>query len=131
MPVPLSEYAKALIDARSFATLCTLNPDGSPQASTMWLTRDGDDVIMSTVVGRVKERNMRRDPRVSVLVPDPQNPYGYAEIRGRVSLSEAGGRELIGTLAQKYEGRPFGTEPEGTVRVIVRITVERLVDHGG
>ena len=127
MTVPLSDHAKSLADARTFATLGTLNPDGGPQLSILWVTRDGDDLLLSTVVGRQKERNLRRDPRVSVLLVNPEDPYDYAEIRGRVSLTEAGGRELIDALSAKYRGRPYDVEPSGTVRVVIRVTAERVV----
>jgi PPOX class probable F420-dependent enzyme len=70
MSIPLSDAALALIDGRNYAVLATINPDGSPQTSVMWIGRDGSDLLFSTVEGRVKHRNMRRDPRVSVTVID-------------------------------------------------------------
>ena len=127
MPVSLSDHAKALADARTFATLGTLNADGSPHLSVLWITRDGDDLLLSTVVGRQKERNLRRDPRLSVILINSDDPYDYAEIRGRASLIEAGGRELIDALSAKYRGRPYDAEPAGTVRVVIRVTADRVV----
>lgn len=130
MPIPLGDHVKGLIDANPYATFATLSADGSPHLTVVWVTYDGEDVLVSTQAGRQKERNLRRDPRVSMIVPNPQNPYDYAEIRGRVTISEEGGRELIDTLSEKYRGRPYDVEPEGTVRVILRLTPERIIDFG-
>jgi PPOX class probable F420-dependent enzyme len=70
MGVPLSEPALKLVDGKNYAVLATVNPDGSPQTSVVWIGRDGNDLLFSTVEGRVKHRNMLRDPRVSVTVID-------------------------------------------------------------
>ncbi len=66
--IPLSDATLRLLDGKNYAVLATVNPDGSPQTSAMWVGRDGSDLLFSTVEGRVKHRNMRRDPRVSVSV---------------------------------------------------------------
>src|SRR5829696_640023 len=129
MPAALHELSRRLLDAPTYATLATVNPDGSPQATIVWVRRDGDDVLMSTVMGRRKERNLRRDPRVSLVFFDPQNPYVYAEIRGRATLSEAGGRELIDELSVKYRGEPYPAEPEGTVRFVFRGPPDRVIER--
>lgn len=130
MPVPLSDHVKGLIDAKPYVTLATVNKDGGPQLSVVWISYDGDDLLVSTTVGRQKERNLRREPKASVLVPDPGNPYDYAEIRGRVTITEEGGRALIDALSEKYRGRPYDAEPAGTVRVVLRLTPERIVEFG-
>lgn len=126
--VDLPDSAKKLLDGGAFATLATLMPDGSPQTSVMWATYDGGDVLLSTVVGRAKERNLRRDPRISVLIYDAASAYSYVEVRGSATLSTEGGPELIDRLSRTYEGEPF-TGDEGTdhVRVVVRLTPERVV----
>src|SRR5688500_12834694 len=103
----LPELAKRLIDSRTFATIATVNPDGSPQNSVIWIKREDDTVVFSTILGRRKTRNMERDPRVSILLFDPQNPYVYVEIRGMVSMTKDGGPELIEELSQRYDGQPF------------------------
>ena len=87
MSIPLSDATLALLDGRNYAVLATVNPDGSPQTSVMWVGRDGHDLLFSTVEGRVKHRNMRRDPRVSVTVIDSSDPENYVELRGRVSMT--------------------------------------------
>jgi PPOX class probable F420-dependent enzyme len=112
-----------------FAALGTVNPDGAPQLSTMWVTRDGDDVLMCTLRGRQKERNLNKDNRVSVLLTNPDEGESYVEIRGTATLSETGARDLIEQLSQEYRGKPFPQEPPERVRVIVRITPTKVIEH--
>lgn len=126
--VTLSESARTLLDGKVFAVLSTINPDGSPQLTTMWVTSDGDQVVFSTVEGRQKPKNMRRDPRVSLLMYDPENPYHYVEIRGTAEL-EPDPASLIDELSQKYTGQDWKVEPEGTVRLVVRVTPTKIVEH--
>src|SRR5258708_31279719 len=85
MGIVLSEAALRLLDGPDWAVLATVNSDGSPQTSVVWVGRDGGDLLFSTVEGRVKHRNMLRDPRVSVTVIDSSDPENYVELRGRVS----------------------------------------------
>lgn len=129
---PLPDVARAVIDGLSFATLATLEPDGSPHTSVVWITREDDVLVFSTVLGRRKADNMQRDPRVSVLVMDPARPYSYLEARGRVSMSEQGGRELIDALAAKYRGLDRYPWDDGTdnVRVVCRVQAHKVVWHG-
>ncbi len=87
MAVSLSEPVRRLADGRNYAALATVNPDGSPQTSVVWVGRDGDDLLFSTVEGRVKHRNMVRDPRVSVSIIDSADPENYAELRGTVTMT--------------------------------------------
>nr|CEL23327.1 pyridoxamine 5'-phosphate oxidase-related, FMN-binding [Kibdelosporangium sp. MJ126-NF4] len=115
------------MDGRNFATIATINADGSPQTSVVWITRDGDDLLVSTVKGRLKDRNLRRDPRASVTVVDHENPYNYFEARGTVTFTEDGGPELINTLSHKYTGDDYkGDEGTDHVRVVVRLTPAKL-----
>ena len=86
MAISLSEATLRLLDGRNYAVLATVNPDGSPQTSAMWIGRDGSDVLFSTVAGRVKHRNMLRDPRISVSILDSSDPENYVELRGRASM---------------------------------------------
>ncbi|WKX71096.1 PPOX class F420-dependent oxidoreductase [Streptomyces sp. XD-27] len=130
----LSDEVKALLDTPVFVTLVTLNADGSPQASPTWVTRDGDDVLISTTEGRRKEQNLRRDPRVSVVVQPCDAPYTYAEIRGRAQLSSERAQELIDELSQKYTGRKYAEFNPAAVddapRVVVRITPSHITGMG-
>ncbi len=127
MSPQLPDLAKALLDVDTFVTLTTLAKDGTPHSTVMWAARDGDDVLFATVVGRLKERHISRDPRVSVSMFDPANQYSYVTINGTAALNPDGGPELIQTLSQKYTGGPY-TNDEGTdnVRVVVRVTPERV-----
>lgn len=132
MSQPLPEPARDVLDARSFATVATLEPDGSPQTSVVWIAREDDTVVFSTVLGRRKTINMQRDPRVSVLVMHPDNPYSYLEVRGRVSMSEEGGRALIDALAAHYRDLDRYPWDDGTdnVRVVCRVDAHKVVWHG-
>ena len=129
MSIPLSEAILALLDARNYAVLATINPDGSPQTSVMWVGRDGNDLLFSTVEGRVKHRNMRRDPRVSVAVIDSSDPENYVELRGRVSMTPDVGRALDTQLSWKYDGQDPGQDRPGAVRVVVRMVVEKAAGY--
>ncbi len=125
----LPELAKRLIDSRTFATIGTVNPDGSPQNSVIWIKREDDTVVFSTILGRRKTRNMERDPRVSILLFDPQNPYVYVEIRGMVSMTKDGGPELIEELSQRYDGQPFTEKNPANVRVVCRVNATKIFIH--
>lgn len=127
MALILPDVARTLLDARTFAVLTTLNPDGGPHASVIWVKRDGDTVLFSTIEGRRKTRNIRRDPRVSLCAYDPADPYSYVEIRGTVSMTEVGGRELIDELSVRYEGRPFVEGRPDAVRVVCRVNPTKVV----
>jgi PPOX class probable F420-dependent enzyme len=129
MAIVLSEPALRLLDGRNYAVLATVNPDGSPQTSVMWVGRDGSDVLFSTVEGRVKYRNMVRDPRVSVTVIDSADQENYVELRGRVSMTPDTGRRLDTQLSWKYDGRDPDEDRPGAVRVAVRLVVERATGY--
>jgi PPOX class probable F420-dependent enzyme len=129
MGIPLSEATLRLLDGRNYAVLATVNPDGSPQSSAMWVGREDDDVLFSTVEGRVKHRNMLRDPRVSVTVLDSSDPENYVELRGRVSITPDVGRRLDTLLSWKYDGKDPGEDPPGSVRVAVRMVVEKATGY--
>jgi len=117
-----------LLDGRNYAVLATINHDGSPHTSAMWISRDGDDVLFSTVEGRVKHRNMLRDPRVSVTVWDSADPEISVDLRGRVSLTPDPERLLHIQLSHKYDADP-GEDRPGARRVIVRMAVQKVAGH--
>jgi PPOX class probable F420-dependent enzyme len=126
--VALPEAARALLDAANFATIATVEPDGRPQLSVVWVRRDGDDVLVSTIIGRRKHTNLSRDPRATVLVYPADAPYTYVEVRGSVTMTEEGGRALIDELAHKYTGARYtGDDGTDNVRVVVRLTPEKVV----
>lgn len=123
----LNDLAKKLIDAKTFASVATVNPNGSPQSSVIWLKREDDVIVFSTILGRRKTLNMQRDPRVSVLLFDPGDPYRYVEIRGEVSMTTEGGPELINELSLAYDGVPFREKDPAAVRVVCRLVPTKVV----
>ena len=125
MGISLSGATIRLLDGRNYAVLATLNADGSPQTSAMWVGRDGNDLLLSTVQGRVKYRNMLRDPRVSVTVHDAADPENYVELRGRAMITPDPGGRLDNRLSWKYDGKDKDPDPPGAVRVVVRVGVDR------
>jgi PPOX class probable F420-dependent enzyme len=126
MPIALSPATLRLLDGRNYAVLATVNPDGSPQTSVVWVGRDGTDLLFSTVEGRVKQRNMARDPRVSVTIIDSGDPENYVELRGQVTMTPDVGRRLDTQLSWKYDGRDPGEDRPGAVRVVVRMEVDKV-----
>ena len=129
MPIPLTDATLRLVDGRNYAVLSTVNPDGSPQGSVIWIGRDGDDLVFSTVEGRVKHRNMVRDPRVSVTIIDSADPENYVELRGTASMTPDAGRALDTALSRKYDGKDPEPDRPGAVRVVVRVSVDRATGY--
>jgi PPOX class probable F420-dependent enzyme len=131
MTASLSDAARKIIDAPNPAVLATVNPDGSPQTSVVWVRRDGDDLLISSAAGRRKDKNLARDPRISLTVYDQADPLRYVEVRGLASISEDAGRRLAVSLAEEYEGPGAGQEylelPPEVVRIVIRITPLRIL----
>ena len=122
----LPERARELIDARNFATVATIQPDGGPQTSVVWVKRDGDDILFSTIKSRRKYANLVADPRISVLVTEAGDAYRYAEIRGQAVMTDDPRAALIDELAHKYTGEAFNPPP-GQERVVVRVVPAHVV----
>ena len=96
-----------LAECPPVAALTTVGADGYPHTSVVWCDFDGECIRINTMRGFVKDRNMRRDPRVTLLCFDPSEPSRYLEVRGRVvAMSESGARQHLDQLASKYVGRP-------------------------
>ncbi|WP_040405477.1 TIGR03618 family F420-dependent PPOX class oxidoreductase [Amycolatopsis nigrescens] len=125
---------RQLLDSRVFATVATIQPDGSAQQTVVWVRRDGDDVLFIVGVGSRKERNLRRDPRVSVLVSPADAPYGYAAIRGTATFEPAASERLRDELSLKYVGKTYAEHVEETPEakaglggiVAVRVTPDKV-----
>jgi PPOX class probable F420-dependent enzyme len=119
----------ALLRGRNYAHFVTINEDGTPQSTPLWIDADDDGhVLVNTAAGRVKDRNVRRDPRVAVSVFAQDDPYRWLSINGTVVGIDEGPEALahIGALARRYDDRSW--EPvEGQVRVIFRIRPDRVV----
>ncbi|MGN6790818.1 MAG: PPOX class F420-dependent oxidoreductase [Streptosporangiaceae bacterium] len=129
MAISFSDATLKLLDGRNYAVLATVNADGSPQTSAMWVGRDGDDLLFSTIEGRVKHRNMLRDPRVSVTILDAADPENYVELRGQVTMTPDIGRRIDTQLSWKYDGRDPDPDRPGAVRVVVRMTIDRATGY--
>ena len=127
----LDTAARDLARGKNFAALTTLLPSGQPSTQVMWVDADDDHVLINTETGRQKFVNVSKDPRVTVTVIDADNPYRYAEIRGRVveTVGGAQARDHIDALAQKYTGGPYAGEI-ATERVIFKIAPERVRFNG-
>jgi PPOX class probable F420-dependent enzyme len=122
----IPESHRHLLSQKGFAHLATLNADGSPQSTPVWIDTDGIHVLVNSVKGRRKDRNMRERGRVALSITDPENPYSYLEIRGEVvEITEEGAEAHIDKLAERY---PF--RREGEVRVIYKIRPEHTTTMG-
>jgi PPOX class probable F420-dependent enzyme len=132
MAESIPEKYRDLFQKRAFAHLATLMPDGRPQVTPVWCDYDGQDVLFNSARGRQKDRNIRRDPRVAISVMDPDNPYRYLEIRGRVvEISEDGADAHIDQLAKKYLGvDKYPYRQPGEVRVLYKIRPEHTQASG-
>ncbi len=113
--------------------LATLMPDGSPQLTQTWVDTDGHDVLVNTVRGHQKVRNIERDPRVALNVADPDDPSRYFEVRGRVvEVTEDGAREHIDELSQRYIGRAYPWfRGRDQVRLLIRIAPDKVTSPRG
>ena len=132
MSQAIPEKYRDLFSKKAFASLATIMPDGRPQVTPVWCDFDGEHVVINSAKGRQKDRNLRRDPRVALAIVDPDNPYRYLEIRGRVvEITEEGALPHIDKMAKKYLGAdkyPYG-QP-GEVRVLYKILPEHATMMG-
>jgi len=114
------------------AVLSTLMPDGSPQASPLWFDFDGTYIRVNSARGRTKDRNMRRDPRVALVIVDDANPYRYVQIRGKVVkiIEGAIARKHINTLSRRYTGEDWELASPNESRVIYFIQPEHVSGLG-
>ena len=128
----LGEKARMFLDENPYVGIATtLREDGSPHSTVVWVDVNDGTVGFNTARGRAKQRHLERDPRASLLVLDPNNPYKWVAVSGEAELSEEGADEQIDKLAKKYLGKdeyPFRKPDE--MRVSVRITPERVDESG-
>jgi PPOX class probable F420-dependent enzyme len=126
--VDLPDDLLALLREPSPCFLATTMPDGSPQMTQTWVDTDGEHVVINTVQGYQKVRNIERDPRVALTVSDPANPFRYVEVRGRVvTVTSEGGAEHIEALSQRYTGGPYAWYGgRDQVRLIVTIEADKI-----
>lgn len=117
------KYLDLFGDKKAFACLATVMPDGSPQVTPIWFDFTGGKLRINTARGRVKDRNMTQNAVVALAILDPDNPYRYVQIRGRVALiTEEGADAHINSLAKKYMGvDTYPYSRPGEVRVMYEI----------
>ena len=132
MTQKLSEEQRKIFSKKAFVHLATRMKDGSPQVSPVWVDTEGDHIVVNSAKGRLKDRNMRADPRVALSVTDPDDPYIAIMVRGRVAkITEEGADAHIDKMAKKYLGQdqyPYRTSDE--VRVLYYIEPERVGTMG-
>lgn len=129
--VELSDELKKYLDEEKvYATVATVGPNGHPHLTVIWLKRDGDELLFSTTVSRQQAKNLARDPRITVMINPPEQPFVYSEIRGTVTLTPDPEKTLPNELSHKYTGLPYAEFNPSSVndaaRVIVRITPHKL-----
>jgi PPOX class probable F420-dependent enzyme len=115
-------------DTKAFCSLATLMKDGSPQVTLVWFNSDGKHILINSASGRVKDRNMRRNPNVAIMIMDPKDPYRYIQIRGKVvEITTEGARKHIDELSKKYTGRDKYTGgPIDEIRVTYKILPKKI-----
>ena len=119
----LTEKARAFLEQPFVGEVTTLRDDGSPHTTVVWVDVDTDEVLFNTAVGRAKERHLRKDPRASLIVVDPQNPYKWVAVSGRAELTTEGADAEIDKLAKKYLGKdeyPWRNPEEERINVRIR-----------
>jgi len=125
----LSDEQKQFFRKPNFGHLATLEPDGSPQVTPVWIDADDEHIIINSAKGRKKVRNVERDPRVSVEVVEQDNPYSMLSVKGKVvGITAEGADDHIDALAKKYLGQdsyPF--RQPGEQRLILRIQPEKVI----
>ena len=123
----LPDKVRGLFDGKNFAMLSTLEPDGTPHSTVVWVKRDGDDVLFALPQSRRKTANLNRDPRAAVVIFDAASPYDSAQVQGTASIKEDPDGRLVDELSHKYTGGPYpgfaGPDPRW---VIVRITADKV-----
>ena len=117
-----------LLEGKNFASLATLMDDGSPHVAPIWIDHEGEMILINTAVGRIKEKNVRRDPRISLSIFDQENPYHMVSIRGKVvDMTTNGAEEHIDKLAKKYLGvDKYPNWTPGEKRIILKIKADKI-----
>jgi len=132
MSAKIPEDYLDLFSKKAFGSFTTLMPDGSPQTTPVWVDLVDGKILVNSALGRQKDKNLRRDPRVAITLIDPDNPYRYLELRGRVSeITHEGADKHIDKMSKKYlEQEKYPYAQPGEKRVIYKIDVERASPHG-
>ena len=131
MPIALPQSVKKILQDKAYGHVVTLNANGKPQATMVWLDVDGDEVLFNTSEGRLKPRNLRRDPRIVISVQDRNDPQSHMVFYGHSTITEAGADEHIDKLAKRFlnaEKYPF--RRPGEKRLVVRTKVDKIGGYG-
>lgn len=132
MTTSLSTKAKTLIDRPIIASVATVDAEGRPQLTPVWIDHDGDDLVFNSARGRAKTENLERNPHVAVSVVDPDDPYNVVVVRGQVESTEEGADAHIDSLAKKYLGvDTYPMRQPGEVRVKFRVKADKVVMQSG
>jgi PPOX class probable F420-dependent enzyme len=118
-------------EKKAFAFLGTLKADGTPQVTPVWFNTSGDAILVNSARGRLKDKNMRARPDVTLCISDPDDPYRYLQVSGKVvAITEKGAAEHIDTLAEKYTSAKYKNHQPGVSRVIYTIEPVKVDPHG-
>ncbi len=127
----LTDEERAFLENPFVGVVTTLQPDGAPQSTVVWVDVDDEGISINTAYGRVKPRNLEHDPRLSLVVVDPQDPYRWFKVLGTGRLVDEGSDEQIDRLSKKYTGRDvYASRQPGEQRVTVRIDPTRTLSRG-
>ncbi len=127
----ISAQERAFLENPFVGVVTTIAPEGSPQSTVVWVDVDDEGVSFNTAYGRVKPRNLARDPRLSLVVVDPGDAYRWVKISGTGTLVDEGADAQIDRLSKKYTGRDvYASRQPGERRVSVRITPTRVLSRG-
>jgi PPOX class probable F420-dependent enzyme len=135
LSVPIPDTHRDLLEKPVYAGLTTVMPDGQPQSTVVWLDYDGQYVRLNSASGRQKDRNIKRNPKVTVLLIDPENPYRWLEVRGTVDeITEEGAVDHIEKLSWKYKGQGYyggysKTAPDQETRVMYKMRPTRVTAY--
>jgi PPOX class probable F420-dependent enzyme len=131
MAITLPQSVKKIMQDKAYGHVVTVGPDGKPQVTMVWMDVDGDEVLFNTAEGRLKPRNLRRDPRVTIAVQDRNDPQSHMVFHGKATVTEAGADQHIDKLAKRFLGAdkyPF--RRPGEKRLLVRVKVDRIGGYG-
>jgi PPOX class probable F420-dependent enzyme len=131
MPIVLAPAVKKILQDKAYGHVITMGPKGTPQVTMVWMDVEGDEVLFNTAEGRLKPRNLRRDPRIIISVQDRNDPQSSMVLHGKATVTEAGADDHIDKLAKRFLGAdkyPF--RRPGEKRLIVRTKVDRIGGYG-
>ena len=131
MAIKLPSSVKKIMEDKAYGHVVTLGAAGKPQVTMVWMDVEGDEVLFNTAEGRVKPKNLRRDPRIVIAVQDRNDPQSHLVFHGKAAVTEAGADDHIDKLAKRFLGAdkyPF--RRPGEKRLIVRVAVDRIGGYG-